>query len=461
MIDDTIAAISTPLGEGGIGIIRVSGNDAFNIARRIFKPAKDVDWTEGGGHRLVYGHVYDPGGNKVVDEILLGVMRAPHTFTRENVVEFNCHGGIVPLRKTLELILEHGARLAEPGEFTKRAFLNGRLDLAQAESIIDIIRAKTGAGLDVALNQLRGQLSARVEDLQEKLLDILAHIEVSIDFSEDDLGEASVEELNQRIKDCIKELEDLLAGADVGKVYREGIHTVIVGKPNVGKSSLLNALLRDRRAIVTEIPGTTRDIIEEVLNIRGIPLRLVDTAGLRETDDVVERIGVERSRELVKQGELILLVLDTSKAMDDEDKEIIDLVRDKKGIVILNKIDLGVNDELKTLVNDLLPGWPEVEISALREEGLGRLENKIEEVVLGGGISASDNLLVSNVRHKEALSRAARHLSDVAAGMEEGIPVDLLAIDVRGAWEALGEITGKTVSEDLVDKIFADFCVGK
>lgn len=461
MIEDTIAAISTPPGEGGIGIIRVSGSEAFDIAQKIFKPAKNGDWTREKGHRLIYGHVYDPANNKIVDEILLGVMRAPNTFTRENVVEFNCHGGIVPLRKTLELVLEYGARLAEPGEFTKRAFLNGRLDLAQAESIIDVIRAKTDTGLDVALSQLRGQLSSRVEKIQQKLLDVLAHIEVSIDFSEDELGEASTGELNKWIKEIVKDLEGLLNGASVGKVYREGIYTVIVGKPNVGKSSLLNALLRDKRAIVTEIPGTTRDIIEEVLNIRGIPLRLVDTAGLRQTDDVVERIGVERSRELVGQAELILLVLDASETINDEDKEIISLVAGKKGIVILNKMDLVKSKIPDMQIKEKLPGWTVVEISALKEEGLEHLENAIEELVLGGGVPASDSLLVSNVRHKDALSKALRHLKDVVRGMDDGIPVDLLAIDVRGAWEALGEITGETVSEDLVDKIFADFCVGK
>jgi len=460
LIEDTIAAISTPLGEGGIGIIRVSGNESFEIAKKIFQPAKGGDWSRDGGHRLIYGHVYDQN-NKIVDEVLLGVMRSPHTFTREDVVEFNCHGGIVPLRKTLELILQSGARLAEPGEFTKRAFLNGRLDLAQAESVIDIIRAKTGAGLDVAMNQLKGELSIRVGKLQAGLLDVMAHIEISIDFSEDELGEAPINDLKLKIKNSLEEIEELLERAEAGKIYREGIHTVIVGKPNVGKSSLLNGLLRDKRAIVTEIPGTTRDIIEEILNIRGIPLRLVDTAGLRKTDDIVERIGVERSRELVKQGELILFVLDASQNLDSEDREIINLVKDKKGIIIFNKIDLGKNIGLKSQLKDYLPNWIIVEISALKKEGLTELENKIEELVLGGNVSTSDSLLISNVRHRDALYRSAKHLRDVLSAMDNGVPVDLLAIDVRGAWEALGEITGETVTEDLVDKIFSDFCVGK
>mgnify|MGYP001168835760 FL=1 len=460
MIENTIAAISTPLGEGGIGIIRVSGSDAFHIARKIFKPAKGKNLYSNKGHRLIYGYVYDRN-KKVVDEVLLGIMHAPHTFTREDVVEFNCHGGLVPLRKTLELILGHGARLAEPGEFTKRAFLNGRLDLAQAESIIDVIRAKTDAGLDVALNQLKGRLSSRVGLLQEKLLGIMANIEVSIDFSEEELGEASTGDLKRQVINALKEIESLLESAEAGKIYREGIHTVIVGKPNVGKSSLLNALLRDKRAIVTEIPGTTRDIIEEVLNIRGIPLRLVDTAGLRTTEDVVERIGVERSTELVKQGELILLVLDASGDLDAEDKEIMELVKGKKGIIILNKIDIKGFEEIKSQLPPLLNDWPVVAMSVLRGEGLNKLEEKIEELVVGANISASDSILISNVRHKDALSKGRKHLKDVLNGMEEGVPVDLLAIDVRGAWEVLGEITGGTVSEDLVDKIFSDFCVGK
>ncbi|MTI83508.1 MAG: tRNA uridine-5-carboxymethylaminomethyl(34) synthesis GTPase MnmE [Firmicutes bacterium] len=460
MIEDTIAAISTPLGEGGIGIIRVSGSDAFQIARKIFKPAKADNLYSNNGHRLIYGYVYDHN-QKVVDEILLGIMHAPHTFTREDVVEFNCHGGLVPQRKTLELLLEHGARLAEPGEFTKRAFLNGRLDLAQAESIIDVIRAKTDAGLDVALNQLKGRLSSRVGLLQEKLLGIMANIEVSIDFSEEELGEASTGDLKSGVINSLEEIESLLESAKVGKIYREGIHTVIVGKPNVGKSSLLNALLRDKRAIVTEIPGTTRDIIEEVLNIRGIPLRLVDTAGLRTTEDVVERIGVERSTELVKQGELILLVLDASAELDAEDKEIMDLVKGKKGIIIFNKIDIKGFDIINSKLPPLLSDWPVVAMSVLRGEGLNKLEDKIEQQIVGANISASDSILISNVRHKNALSRGRKHLKDVLNGMEEGVPIDLLAIDVRGAWEILGEITGETVSEDLVDKIFSDFCVGK
>lgn len=468
-IEDTIAAISTPLGAGGIGIIRVSGSDAFNIAKKLFKPAKDMNWLHGKTHRLIYGYVYDPASQKLVDEILLGVMRAPHTFTKEDVVEFNCHGGIVPLRKTLDLLLKYGARAAEPGEFTKRAFLNGRLDMAQAESIVDIIRAKTEAGLDVALNQLQGKLSVQVREIQANLLDVLAHIEVSIDFSEDELGADSMIELRQKIERSIEDLKKLLKGAGVGKIYREGIHTVIAGKPNVGKSSLLNALLKDKRAIVTEIPGTTRDTIEEVLNIRGIPLRLVDTAGLRHTDDLVERMGVERSKQLVRQAELVLFVLDAAGRIGDEDKEILSLVQDKKGIVILNKIDLLKNkvpgradDQMDDReIRKRLPGWVLVEISALKEEGLAELEKKIEEVVLGGGVTAADHFLVSKARHKDALLKTVDYLNDALLGMDEKLPVDLLAIDVREAWAALGEITGESVAEDLIDKIFSDFCVGK
>lgn len=461
LINETIAAISTPMGEAGIGIIRVSGKEAFKIAKKIFKPARDCNWGKIKGKRLVYGHVYDLKNNKVIDEILLGVMRAPYTYTREDIIEFNCHGGVVPLRKTLELILKHGARLAEPGEFTKRAFLNGRLDLTQAESIIDVIRSKTETGLDIALNQLQGKLSEEINELKTSLLDLLAHIEVNIDFSEDNLGEATYTQLNEKATFVLNRLEKLLEGANVGKVYREGVHTVIVGKPNVGKSSLLNALLREKRAIVTEIPGTTRDTIEEVLNIRGIPLRLVDTAGLRKTDDVIEKMGVERSREMAKKADLILMVLDISNDLTDEDIDIMKIIIQKKGVVILNKSDVGKKEVNEYKIRELLPRWPVVEISALKEHGLNNLEKVIEKVILEGVTISSNSILISNVRHKEVLERTAIYLRNVIKDMENEVPVDLLSIDIRSALETLGELTGETINEDLVERIFSDFCIGK
>lgn len=461
MLYDTIAAISTPLGEGGIGIVRMSGPEALSIAGKIFKGIKNADWQEGSSHRLYYGHVVEPETKTVVDEILLGVMRAPHTFTREDVVEFNCHGGIVPIRKILEIVLSNGARLAEPGEFSKRAFLNGRLDLAQAESIIDVIRSKTEAGLKLAISQLKGDLSEKINILQEKLLALLAQIEANIDFPEDDLEDASRQQIGSRSAEMLAEVQELLAGADTGKIYREGIWTVIVGRPNVGKSSLLNAMLREKRAIVTEIPGTTRDVIEEIINIRGIPLKLADTAGLRETDDIVERIGVEKSRELVEKADLVLVVLDATTGITVEDKEILEMVKDKISILLVNKIDIGDGEFIAKKLSSLSESKPIIKMSVKEGAGLGELEEQIVEMVLGGSVTASDNVLVSNIRHKQALERAKRHLQEVVTAITGPVPADLISIDLRGAWEALGEVTGSTVTEDLVDRIFADFCIGK
>ncbi|MCF8010179.1 MAG: tRNA uridine-5-carboxymethylaminomethyl(34) synthesis GTPase MnmE [Clostridiales bacterium] len=461
MYNDTIAAISTSLGEAGIGIVRLSGNSAVNIASKIFKSKKDKDWTKFKSHSLIYGYIYDPENDNIIDEILLGMMLAPNTYTKEDVIEFNCHGGILPLRKILELLLKYGARMAEPGEFTKRAFLNGRIDLAQAESIIDVIRSKTGSGLDVALNQLEGKLSGEVKKLQKNLLDILASIEISIDFSENELGEDNLDEVCECIKNNSYKINNLLENAAKGKIYREGIQTVIVGKPNVGKSSLLNSLLKDKRAIVTEIPGTTRDIIEEVLNIKGIPIRLIDTAGLRNTDDIVERLGVERSRELVESAEFILFVIDVNEGFVEEDKAIAEIIKNKNGIIILNKIDLKKSNKLEKEIKDLMPGWTCVEISLLEKKGLNNLEDKIEDIILGERVDSINSLFISNIRHKDILEKANKHLLDVIDGIENHVPVDLLAIDVREAWQILGEITGESVSEDLIDNIFKNFCVGK
>lgn len=461
MLYDTIAAISTPLGEGGIGIVRMTGSQAFSIADKIFRGIKNGDWQEGSSHKLYYGHVVEPETETVVDEILLGVMRAPHTFTREDVVEFNCHGGIVPIRKILELVLNNGARLAEPGEFSKRAFLNGRLDLAQAESIIDVIRAKTETGLKLAISQLKGELSEKINVLQDKLLALLAQIEANIDFPEDDLEDASRQQIGSRSAEMLAEVQDLLAGADTGKIYREGIWTVIVGRPNVGKSSLLNAMLREKRAIVTEIPGTTRDVIEEIINIRGIPLKLADTAGLRETDDIVERIGVEKSRELVEKADLVLVVLDAATGITVEDKEILEMVKDKTSILLVNKVDIGDGEFIAKELSLLSASKPIIKMSVKEGTGLAKLEDQIVEMVLGGAVTASDNVLVSNIRHKQALEKAKRHLQEVVTAITGPVPADLISIDLRGAWEALGEVTGSTVTEDLVDRIFADFCIGK
>lgn len=459
MLDDTIAAISTPLGEGGISIVRLSGSGAVDIAKKIFN-SKREDWNAGIGHSLIYGHIVDPAG-KPVDEVLLGYMKAPHTYTREDIIEINCHGGIVPSRKILELALGAGARLANPGEFSLRAFLNGRIDLAQAESIVDVIRAKTEAGLKMAVAQLKGDLSRKIMELQNRLLGLLARVEANIDFPEEELEEATGEELVSLSGDLLLQIQDLIKGAQAGRIYREGIRTIIIGRPNVGKSSLLNALLRENRAIVTDIPGTTRDIIEEVINMRGIPLKIIDTAGLHDTEDIIEKMGMEKTREMIGKADLALVMLDAGRGLAEEDLDIINCVGDKKAVFLVNKSDLAEKKITAEKMTGYVKGRPVLEISAKEGTGLGQLEEKIFEMVMGGQLSGDDDVLVTNIRHKQALETAARHLAEAVAEMERSVPVDVAAIDIRAAWEALGEITGAAVTEDLLNRIFADFCIGK
>jgi len=459
LLDDTIAAISTPLGEGGIGIIRLSGPAAVEITRKIFR-AKKGEWADTAGGSLIYGHVYDHGGN-VVDEVLLGYMKAPRTYTREDVIEINCHGGAVPLKRTLELALAAGARLAKPGEFSLRAFLNGRLDLAQAESVIDVIRAKTEEGLKLAVSQLKGDLSQKILILQNKLLGLLAQVEANIDFPEEGLEDTAAADIARISGEIHGELKELIRGAETGKIYREGISTIIIGRPNVGKSSLLNALLRENRAIVTDIPGTTRDIIEEIINIGGIPLKIIDTAGLHETENIIEKIGIEKTRETIEKAGLVLLVLDATRELAGEDLAIIDFVKGRQAVFLINKTDAEGKkiDEKKAALH--AAGRPVLWISALEGTGLDQLEKTIFEMVTGGGVASSGTILVTNTRHKRVLEKAAEHLEDALEGMKRNVPVDIAAIDIRASWEALGEITGSTVTEDLLDRIFADFCIGK
>ncbi|MHB8917606.1 MAG: tRNA uridine-5-carboxymethylaminomethyl(34) synthesis GTPase MnmE [Desulfocucumaceae bacterium] len=453
-MEDTIAAISTAQGEGGVGIVRISGKDAFQVAGKLFRPARPKDWLAE-SFRVHYGHVVD-GSGRIIDEVLLTVMKAPGTYTREDVVEINCHGGIVPLRETLRAVLAAGARMAQPGEFTKRAFLNGRLDLTQAESVIDVIRSKTGASLRVALSQLEGRLSARIRDVQDRVLGLLAGLEAAIDFPEDDIDEKTIFQLTENAGGVISDLDSLIESAGTGRIYREGIKTVIAGRPNVGKSSLLNALLGRERAIVTDVPGTTRDVIEEAINIKGFPLVLMDTAGLREARDLVERIGVERTREFLAAADLILMVVEASRGITGEDREILGEIDMSKALLVVNKTDLGKNG----LFNGH-EDMPVVEVSALTGEGLERLEDKIVEIAAGGTITSSESVIVSSARQEDALRRARDHMAEFMSSVREGIPADLLSIDVRNSWEALGEITGSTVTEDLLNRIFRDFCIGK
>lgn len=458
METDTIAAISTPVGEGGISVIRVSGPDAIPVADRIYRgknSLKDVPT-----HTVHYGHIADPSLNERVDEVLVTVMRQPRTFTREDVVEISCHGGIVPVQKTLELLLDHGARLAEPGEFTKRAFLNGRIDLSQAEAVMDLIRAKTDSAAKVALSQHEGRLSRLIHRLRNEILEILAHLAVNVDYPEYDAEQMTAQLLRERSEHIARELGQLLETARQGKIYREGIKTVIVGRPNVGKSSLMNALTHENRAIVTEIPGTTRDVIEEYVNVRGIPLHLLDTAGIRETEDIIERIGVERSHQALAQADLVLLLLNYAEPLTDADRNLLSLVEKHTSIVIINKTDLPCQIDLEE-IHRLIGEIPLITISVKEEKGIDDLEEAISRLFRLGKVELADGTYVSNVRHIHLIRKALESVREVIQGIDAGVPLDMVEIDLKNAWESLGEVIGEAVSEDLIDHIFSQFCLGK
>jgi tRNA modification GTPase len=455
-LDDTIAAIATSIGQSGIGIVKISGPEARDIARQLFRSARGI--TDFRPYRLHYGQIVDPATSSPIDEALVAFMPKPLTYTRQDIVEIQAHGGIVPLRKILQLTLGLGARLAEPGEMTLRAFLNGRLDLAQAEAVLDVIEAKTEAALRVANEQLSGTLSAQVASVRAVLLDTLAFLEASIDFVEDEIPPQDVA---GPLTAVTVRLEKLLQSADHGLIYRQGVRAAIVGRPNVGKSSLLNALLRGNRAIVTSIPGTTRDTLEETVNVGGIPIVLVDTAGIRaEVIDEVERIGVDRSRAALERADVALMVVDGSSNLENSDWEIGELVGHKPGLLIINKNDLTVKPPPEMLA-DFLPATPRISISALTNEGIDRLEKALVDLVIGGKVTIADTPLVSNPRHKALLQQALEHTRAAITANEAGLSADLVSIDVRAAVEALGEITGETVTEDLLETIFSNFCIGK
>lgn len=459
-MSDTIAAISTAVGEAGIGIVRMSGSVSLDIADRVFKGKKVKNLSSVNDRRITYGHIIDPEDDKVIDEVLIVYMKGPFTYTKEDIVEIYCHGGIISVKKILELLLQSGARLAEPGEFTKRAFLNGRLDLSQAEAVIDLIRAKTDKSYDVSLGQLEGNLSVKVKEIRNLLLKMLAHIEVSIDFPDEDVEEVTYDELEEWGNTVLGDISWLLNTADRGKILREGLNTVILGKPNVGKSSLLNAILRENRAIVTDVPGTTRDIIEEYVNIDGIPLKIVDTAGIRDTEDLVEKIGVDRAKNVVSRADLIIAVFDTSRELTKEDMDIIDIIKDKKSIVLLNKTDLPNKIELEDLQKQL--GNKKLIVTSIAKGvGVEELEKSIKEMFYSGNVEISSGIVVTNVRHKNQLERAKKNISDALQGIKQGVPLDCVEVDVKNCWENLGEISGDTVSEDIIDKIFSEFCIGK
>lgn len=455
---DTIAAISTPMGEGGIAIVRVSGGEAIAIVDKIYKGRKKLSTVD--SHTIHYGHLYDPQRGQKVEEVMVTVLKAPKTYTREDIVEINCHGGLVSVRRVLDLVLEAGARLAEPGEFTKRAFLHGRIDLSQAEAVIDLIRAKTDRAMNVALQQVEGRLSQLVKRLRQELIETLAHIEVTIDYPEHDVEAYTHQLLLDKAQYVLDQIESILSTAEQGKILREGLSTVIVGRPNVGKSSLMNALVQENKAIVTDIPGTTRDVLEEYVNVRGVPLKLVDTAGIRETEDLVEKIGVERSREELKKADLILLVLNYTEELTEEDRRLLDLVLDLKVIVIVNKADLEHKlniDELK----DLIGPRTIITTSLKEQQGIDELEKAIAELYFAGGLEASDVTYVSNARHISLLKQAKRSIIDAIEGLNLGVPVDVVQIDLQKTWELLGEILGDAVSESLIDQLFSQFCLGK
>ncbi len=455
---DTIAAIATPPGEGAISIVRLSGDDAVTLADQVFK-GKDL--TKVSSHTINYGHFIDPKTREIIDEVMVSVLRAPKTFTREDTVGINCHGGIVPTNKILQVLLTNGARLAEPGEFTKRAFLHGRIDLAQAESVMDLIRAKTDRSMKAALNQLDGELSQLIRNLRQEILDVLAQVEVNIDYPEyDDVEEMTSKLLREKALDVCAKIEQLLVTARQGKILREGLATVLVGRPNVGKSSLLNHLLHEDKAIVTDIAGTTRDVIEEYVNVLGVPLKLVDTAGIRETDDRVEKIGVERSRQALDRSDLVILLLNASEPLTTEDIELLQLTQDKKRIIVLNKMDL----EPKLDLNELYQYVDKAEVlktSVLKNEGIRELEEHIATLFYGGIENSQTTVLVTNARHIALLEQAKAALEAVLTGLEQELPVDLVQIDMTRAWELLGEITGDSYQDELLDQLFSQFCLGK
>lgn len=454
-MDATIAAIATAYGEGGIGIIRISGDKSEEILRKIFVSSFNIE------HRkLTYGNIVDPENGEVIDEVLAVLMKAPHTYTREDVVEINCHGSVVSLRKTMDLVMRMGARLAEEGEFTKRAFLNGRLDLSQAEAVIDVIRAKTDKSFDIAMNQLEGKLSKRIGEIRKTLLDQLVDITVNIDYPDEDIEEVVYDDLENSLVKVNEEIINMIDTGNAGRIINEGLKVSIIGKPNVGKSSLMNALLNEDRAIVTSIAGTTRDTIEEKLSIRSIPIVLTDTAGIRETDDQIEKIGIEKSKESFNNADLIIFVVDMSKILEDEDYEIINHIGERKTIVLANKIDL----ERKTSIDEiekLLPNCTIIETSMEDGRGIEEIKDEIESMIYGGEVKQSNSLIVSNARHLELLRGANSSLDDAINMVRMFGALEFIEVDVKKAYELLGEIIGETVSDDIINEVFARFCLGK
>ena len=458
MTSDTIAAIATALTNSGIGIIRVSGNEAFDIVDRIFRPKnKRKKLKEEKTYTVHYGHIQD--GDEIIDEVLAIIMRGPHSYTAEDTVEIDCHGGVLVMKKILETVIKYGARMAEPGEFTKRAFLNGRIDLSQAEAVIDVINSKNNYALKSSVSQLSGSMSKKVKELREKLLFEIAFIESALDDPEHISLDGYPEKLKVTVNDMQEELNRAISTFDSGRVLSEGIRTVILGKPNAGKSSLMNVLVGEERAIVTDIAGTTRDTLEENIRLHGISLNIVDTAGIRETEDVVEKIGVDEARANADDADLLIYVVDGSCPLDENDYQIMNLIEGRKSIVLLNKTDLEMvltPEEIKEKT-----GKEVVAVSAKEQRGIDLLEEKIKELFLSGEIDFNDEVMITNVRHKTAMSEALKSLSLVKQSIEDQMPEDFYSIDLMNAYEQLGTIIGESLEDDLVNEIFNKFCMGK
>ena len=457
MFEDAIAALSTPPGEGGIGIIRLSGNGVIERVMEFFIPVAGKDLSQRRGFTLNLGWIIDQDGSKI-DQVLLGIMKAPHSYTGEDVVEINCHGGSLPVRRCLQRCLEAGLRMAEPGEFTKRAFLNGRMDLSQAEAVIDIIRAKTDRGLKMAMQQLEGNIRY-IEAIEEKLLDLNAMVEASLDFPEE-VGDLDYEEVRAILGHCLQALDQVVAAGLRNDIYRDGIKVVICGKPNVGKSSLLNALVKKEKAIVTDIPGTTRDVVEEYINVRGIPVKIMDTAGIRLTEDFVEKIGVEKSKEVIEQADLLILMLDAGEGITQEDLDIYQNLDRDKLIVLVNKEDLQKKRISTIELEALFTGIKPIRGSVKKDIGLEELELAVEEMVLSGTVPDDGMDIMINLRQKDALIRSRAQVENALQSLQK-VTADCLGVDIWGALETLGEISGKTLKEEVIDRIFHDFCIGK
>jgi tRNA modification GTPase len=459
-IDDTIAAISTPIGEGAIGIVRISGKDAISIARKVIKLTSNKDILDAPSRVIHHGFVIDPQTNEKIDEVMITIMRKPKSYTKEDLVEISCHGGIIPLRKTLEVILSSGARLAQPGEFTKRAFINGRIDLSQAEAVADIIRAKTELSLKASLNQLEGKLSCKINEIKENIKELLMYVEASIDFSEEEIEFLSYQDMMNRCKNIVLQIDDLLSTYHQGKVLKDGLFVTIVGKPNVGKSSLLNALLNEERAIVTKIPGTTRDVIQEYINIKGIPVLLSDTAGIRESSCEIEKIGIEKTKKTIENSDIILFVLDGSDIITEEDISILEEIKNKKVIVVINKSDLPKRINENEIISRMNYNNP-IFISALYSRGLNELKDAIYNAYFEKGILTSDSIIITNIRHKKALEDAKNAMINAIKSIENKMSEEFISLELRIAANKIGEIVGEITTEDILSAIFSNFCIGK